>query len=85
MHLQPGKIRVKPGAAVKRGTVLGLVGNSGHSTEPHLHFQLQDGPDGNTSLGVEPAFDKVVVTRGGGKTETVSGYTFLKGDRIHSP
>jgi hypothetical protein len=84
MHLQPGKIRVKPGAHVKRGAVLGLVGNSGHSTEPHLHFQLQDGPDGNGSWGVEPVFERVVVTREG-KTETVTGYTFLRNDRIHSP
>jgi hypothetical protein len=84
MHLQPGKIRVKPGAHVKRGAVLGLVGNSGHSTEPHLHFQLQDGPDGNGSWGIEPVFERVVVTREG-KTETVSGYTFLKDDRIRTP
>jgi len=84
MHLQPGKMRVKPGAHVKRGAVLGLVGNSGHSTEPHLHFQLQDGPDGNGSWGVEPVFDRVVVTRDG-KSETVTGYTFLKDDRIRTP
>jgi hypothetical protein len=84
MHLQPGKIRVRPGAHVKRGTVIGLVGNSGHSTEPHLHFQLQDGPDGNTSWGVEPVFERVVVTRDG-KTETVAGYTFLRNDRIRTP
>jgi hypothetical protein len=84
MHLQPGKIRVKAGAHVKRGGVLGLVGNSGNSSEPHLHFQLQDGPDGNTSFGVEPVFERVVVTRDG-KTETVKDYTFLKNDRIHSP
>jgi len=84
MHLQPQKIRVKPGARVKRGAVLGLVGNSGHSSEPHLHFQLQDGPDGNGSWGVEPVFERVVVTRDG-KTETVSGYTFLKNDRIRTP
>jgi murein DD-endopeptidase MepM/ murein hydrolase activator NlpD len=37
-HLQPGRIRVKPGDTVKRGTVLGLCGNNGHSSEPHLHF-----------------------------------------------
>ena len=84
MHLQPGKTRVKPGARVKRGAVLGLVGNSGHSSEPHLHFQMQDGPDGNTSFGVEPVFEHVVVTRAG-KTETVSGYTFFKNDRIRTP
>jgi len=42
-HLQPGSIRVKAGDRVKRGDVLGLVGNSGNSTEPHLHFHITDG------------------------------------------
>ncbi len=43
-HLQPWKVRVKVGQTVKAGDVLGLVGNSGNSSEAHLHFQLQDGP-----------------------------------------
>ena len=39
-HMQPGSIRVKLGEKVRRGEVLGLLGNSGNSTEPHLHFQI---------------------------------------------
>jgi murein DD-endopeptidase len=42
-HLQPGKLRVKTGDHVKRGQVIGLLGNSGNSTEPHLHFHVSDG------------------------------------------
>ena len=49
-HLQPGSLRVHLGEGVKRGQVLGLVGNSGNSTEPHLHFHLSDG---NSPLGSE--------------------------------
>src|SRR5207249_2295748 len=49
-HLQPGSIRVKVGDRVRRGQVVGLVGNSGNSTEPHLHFQLSDA---NSPLGTE--------------------------------
>ena len=49
-HLQPGSLKVKLGDHVKRGQVLGLVGNSGNSTEPHLHFHLSDG---NSPLGSE--------------------------------
>lgn len=41
-HLQPGSLRVHVGDKVKLGQVLGLVGNSGNSTEPHLHFDLCD-------------------------------------------
>ncbi|HTL05319.1 MAG TPA: M23 family metallopeptidase [Gemmatimonadales bacterium] len=49
-HLQPGSLRVRVGQRVRRGQVLGLVGNSGNSTEPHLHFHLSDG---NSPLGSE--------------------------------
>jgi murein DD-endopeptidase len=49
-HLQPGSLKVKLGDHVKRGQVLGLVGNSGNSTEPHLHFHLGDA---NSPLGSE--------------------------------
>ncbi|HJU74356.1 MAG TPA: M23 family metallopeptidase [Gemmatimonadaceae bacterium] len=49
-HLKPGSLRVKVGDRVRKGEVLGLVGNSGNSTEPHLHFHLADG---NSPLGAE--------------------------------
>jgi murein DD-endopeptidase len=53
-HIQPGTLRVKLGDRVKRGQVLGLVGNSGNSTEPHLHFHIVDGVAAGTStLGAE--------------------------------
>ena len=49
-HLQPGSLRVKVGDRVKKGQVIGLLGNSGNSTEPHLHFQLIDGLTPNASI-----------------------------------
>jgi len=39
-HLQPGSLRVKAGDRVRRGQLLGLLGNSGNSDLPHLHFQI---------------------------------------------
>lgn len=51
-HLQPGSIRVKVGDHVTRGQVLGLVGNSGNSTEPHLHFHISDGSSPLGSEGI---------------------------------
>jgi murein DD-endopeptidase MepM/ murein hydrolase activator NlpD len=80
-HLQPGKMRVQVGATVKAGTVIGACGNSGNSSEPHLHFQLQDGPQFQDSWGVEAVFAGVFVTRGE-KGERMAQYTFRKGDLV---
>lgn len=43
-HLQPGSVRVKLGQKVKAGQTLGLLGNSGNTDAPHLHFHLMDSP-----------------------------------------
>lgn len=40
-HLKPGSIKVTKGMIVKKGQILGNVGNSGRSPYPHLHFQFQ--------------------------------------------
>lgn len=42
-HLRAGSVRVAPGQAVAAGTPLGLVGSSGMSNWPHLHFEVQEG------------------------------------------
>lgn len=83
-HLKKGSVKVRAGAKVKRGDVLGKCGNSGNSSQPHLHFQLQDGPKMDASKGVEAVFAKVKVTRDG-ETNVQTGYTFLKDDRIAPP
>jgi Peptidase family M23 len=57
-HLQTGSVRVRPGEHVRRGQVLGLVGNTGGSSEPHLHFQVMDGPSPLLSNGLPYVFDR---------------------------
>jgi len=42
-HLQRGSIDVSVGDHVKRGQVLGKLGNSGNTSAPHLHFHIMDG------------------------------------------
>ncbi|MEU6486186.1 M23 family metallopeptidase [Streptomyces sp. NPDC046887] len=51
-HLRRGSVTVRPGERVAAGQRIGRCGNSGNSTEPHLHFQLMDGPDARTAHGV---------------------------------
>jgi hypothetical protein len=56
-HLQPGSITVKTGDDVKKGQVIGKLGNSGNSSGPHLHFQLSDGPEITTSNSLPFSLD----------------------------
>jgi murein DD-endopeptidase len=49
-HLQPGSLKVRVGDKVNVGQVLALLGNSGNSDAPHLHFHLIDS---NSPMGAE--------------------------------
>jgi hypothetical protein len=51
-HMQPGSIKVHKGDRVKLGQVIGLVGNTGNSVAPHLHFQVTAGPSSLASNGL---------------------------------
>jgi murein DD-endopeptidase MepM/ murein hydrolase activator NlpD len=61
-HFQPGSISVKEGEQVKRGEVLGLVGNSGNSLAPHLHFHVMSSPLALASNGLPYEVDSFTVT-----------------------
>jgi hypothetical protein len=82
-HLKQGSVRVKAGDQVKRGQVLGLCGNSGNSSEPHLHYHLQNGVVMQDAAGIKCFFDKLVVTKQETK-ETKTNYSPVKGDIISS-
>ena len=43
-HMAPGSVRVRPGQRIARGDPIGLVGSTGNSTTPHLHFQVLTEP-----------------------------------------
>lgn len=58
-HLIPKSVRVAVGAKVQRGQVLGLLGNSGNSDAPHLHFHITDGPSPLGSEGLPYIFDSI--------------------------
>ena len=80
-HLKNGSVRAKPGQKVKAGEFIGLVGNSGNSTEPHLHFHIQDSPTLSKGYGVALVFADMVVVRDG-RREEVAVYRPLKGDQV---
>jgi murein DD-endopeptidase MepM/ murein hydrolase activator NlpD len=61
-HMQPGSVRVKAGDRLRRGDVIGAVGNSGNSSEPHLHLHVTNGPSPLLSDGIPYVFDSVTVT-----------------------
>jgi hypothetical protein len=44
-HIKTGSVRVRRGQRVRVGQPIGLVGNSGNTTGPHLHFGIQRRPD----------------------------------------
>jgi len=67
LHLQPGSLRVKPGQRVRRGDVLALVGNSGNSSEPHLHFQVTNAPSVLGAEGLPYLLDAFIVTTPAGR------------------
>ena len=59
-HLQPNSLRVKLGEHVRRGQVLGLLGNTGNTDLPHLHFQVMDGKSPLNANGLPYVFRNFV-------------------------
>ena len=58
-HLRPGSVRVEIGDQVAQGDEIAELGNSGNSSEPHLHFQMTNGPDVLYSRGIPVTFKGV--------------------------
>jgi hypothetical protein len=62
-HMQEGTVEVEAGDEVQAGDLLGLTGNSGNSSEPHIHIHAQDSPDlvDPTATGLPIRFASAVV------------------------
>ncbi|WP_232715131.1 M23 family metallopeptidase [Gordonia metallireducens] len=61
-HMQPGSVRFEPGDRVRRGEVIGKVGNTGNSVAPHLHVHVMNGPSFLMSQGVPSVTDLFTIT-----------------------
>ncbi len=80
-HLKLGSINVKIGEKVLAGQKIGLCGNSGNSSEPHLHYHLQNTPIIQDGTGIKCYFQKVNVIEDGEEKQKVN-YSPIKGDII---
>ena len=60
-HLLPNSLCVQKGDRVSRGQVIAKCGNSGNTSEPHIHFQIQYGKIFEISAGLPILFTRIVV------------------------
>lgn len=58
VHFKHQSIEVEEGDEIKQGDLLGVVGNSGNSSEPHIHFHVADSPDPADSKSIRINFDR---------------------------
>ena len=78
-HLIPSTVRVRPGQVVGTGTELGRCGNSGHTTNPHLHWQVMNSAYATQARGVQQRY--LPYDRNGQQTTTMPN----AGDFIAAP
>lgn len=76
-HFKHNTIMVKEGQQVAQGDVLGHCGNSGNSSEPHLHFHIQNMEDTSNATGIKCFFDNIRVN---GQLKT--DYSPIKSEKI---
>ncbi len=60
-HLKHNSIKVKVGDKVKQGDLLGLCGNTGNTTEPHMHYHLQNDSIMYRATGLPAQFKRIKV------------------------
>ncbi|MFO0920135.1 MAG: M23 family metallopeptidase [Candidatus Saccharimonadales bacterium] len=90
-HLKQNSIVVSVGDTVKRGQKIAKCGNSGYTTDPHLHFHIQnsdvfakvnkDYKRIDIAKGQKVFFDKIIVLKDD-KKKTKNDYSPVKGDII---
>jgi murein DD-endopeptidase MepM/ murein hydrolase activator NlpD len=78
-HFKQNSIKVKQGQKIKQGQLLGLCGNSGNSSEAHLHFHIQNVENMVSATGVKCYFDNLIVNG-----QTKIDYSPIQKDKISS-
>lgn len=78
-HIKNGSVLVKPGDKENAGQIIGLCGNSGNSSEPHIHYHLQNTSIIQDGIGIPCSFDKILLWKQN-KSDVKVNYSPLKGD-----
>ena len=78
-HFKQNSIKVKQGDKVHQGQLIGLCGNSGNSSEAHLHFHMQNVENMNVATGVKCFFEKIYVNG-----QVKADYSPIKNDRVRN-
>ncbi|MFP5081570.1 peptidoglycan DD-metalloendopeptidase family protein [Pedobacter sp. JCM 36344] len=76
-HFKQNTVNVKDDDVIKQGQLLGRCGNSGNSSEPHLHFHIQDAPNFDTATGIKCYFERIYVN-----SKIMDDHSPIKGERI---
>ena len=78
-HFMHDSIRVKVGQEIRQGEALGQCGNSGNTTGPHIHYQLQDNLLLHRAHGLPAQFRVIKVNR-----ERKENFEPEKGQRVEN-
>lgn len=90
-HLRQNSVLVKPNQKIKAGDKIGECGNSGYSTDPHLHMHAQSS---SVFARVDKNYKRVDVAKGcmvkfasirvqtDSKAKTLANYSPVKGDKV---
>lgn len=80
-HLRRGSVKVRPGDRVLRGQIVGECGNSGNSSEPHLHFQVQDHPNFFLAASLPVRYSRWCRVKGEDRQQVEEGFP-VRGEHV---
>lgn len=84
VHLESGSVRVKAGDHVRQGQVIGQIGMSGDGFQPHLHFQVNTGPDPQYSRALPVLFTNVRPVAFASTTDMDGDRLFMAGEFVET-
>lgn len=75
---------VKVGEKIRQGQTIGLCGNSGNSTEPHIHFHLQDNKNFWIATGLPIRFSNFAIRKNENEEKILTNSAFIEKENLAS-